>query len=339
MLKETIKKNDTYSGQGSTLSGWWKKVFLAVFVAGSFFLGMYLDFFFHNELCHGDYEYINRDNACLDKVIDKRGYIELKRELEEYFGLEGKAGRITHASVYFRDLNAGPAFGIKENETYSSASLLKLPVAIAVLKEVEDDPTLLYQLFQVSDQSSVLEQFFSPSKSLEMGQSYTMQQLLEHSLIYSDNTANKIIKDYLYTRMGDNSIVITALKDLGLILPQSYEDEEITVRAYASLFRLLYNSSYLNPQYSELLLSILVRSEFMAGLRAGVPDGILVAHKFGERYIGDTKQLHDCGIIYYPDNPYLLCVMTQGDDFQELTKIIGTVSEMFYNEVNSRRLD
>jgi len=27
-------------------------------------------------------------------------------------------------------------------------------------------------------------------------------------------------------------------------------------------------------------------------------------------------QLHDCGIVYYPETPYLLCVMTKGWNFE-----------------------
>ncbi len=35
------------------------------------------------------------------------------------------AGRASHISVYFRDLNNGPWFGINEKEEFSPASLLK----------------------------------------------------------------------------------------------------------------------------------------------------------------------------------------------------------------------
>ena len=78
---------------------------------------------------------------------------------------------------------------------------------------------------------------------------------------------------------------------------------------------------------SEKALGLLQKSEFHKGLVAGVPSGTIVAHKFGERdglTIGE-KQLHDCGIIYYPGNPYLLCVMTRGDNFDELAGVVFDV--------------
>lgn len=55
-------------------------------------------------------------------------------------------------------------------------------------------------------------------------------------------------------------------------------------------------------------------------------------------FASGVVELHDCGIIYYPNNPYVLCVMTRGDSMEELKKIISTISLMTYKEVDSRRL-
>ena len=102
----------------------------------------------------------------------------------------------------------------------------------------------------------------------------------------------------------------------------------------------MYNSSFLNSDNSEKLLEILSESSFQNGLRQGVPENIKIAHKFGEREITlDKKQLHDCGVIYYPSNPYLLCVMTQGKDYKELERILGHISKEVYEEFDSRSID
>jgi len=70
-----------------------------------------------------------------------------------------------------------------------------------------------------------------------------------------------------------------------------------------------------------------------------VPKEVRVAHKFGELGLPNgEKQLHDCGIIYYPGNPYLLCVMSKGKDSQKLSGIIQTISSMVYKEVDSRKI-
>lgn len=49
----------------------------------------------------------------------------------------------THVSVYFRDLNNGLGFSIHDQEKFSPASMLKVPLLIAYLKWAEMNPELL----------------------------------------------------------------------------------------------------------------------------------------------------------------------------------------------------
>ena len=57
-------------------------------------------------------------------------------------------------------------------------------------------------------------------------------------------------------------------------------------------------------------------AEFKEGLVDGAPKGTVVAQKFGEN-INDTNpetleiSLSNCGIIYHPLHPYVLCIMTK----------------------------
>ena len=91
---------------------------------------------------------------------------------------------------------------------------------------------------------------------------------------------------------------------------------------------------------SEKALSYMSEVDFKQGLVAGVPGGIAIAHKFGEKTVGasgEIKQLHDCGIVYYPNNPYLLCVMSRGDSFEYLDDTIREISHIVYEEVDRQQ--
>jgi hypothetical protein len=85
---------------------------------------------------------------------------------------------------------------------------------------------------------------------------------------------------------------------------------------------------------SEKALSLLAATTFAYGLTAGLPPGVRAAHKFGERILADPArmQLHDCGIVYAGNSPYLLCIMTQGPDQVALTGIMSDVSRLVYAE-------
>jgi hypothetical protein len=82
---------------------------------------------------------------------------------------------------------------------------------------------------------------------------------------------------------------------------------------------------------------------YPGGLRAGVPPAVAVAHKFGEWQLEEDvparEQLHDCGIVYEPHRPYLLCIMTRGREFATLPGVIAELSRATYEEVGVRDME
>jgi len=244
-----------------------------------------------------------------------------------------KAG---HVSVYFRDLNNGPWMGINEKEAFSPSSLLKVPLMMSVYQLAQQNPKILdTKVLYNGTENKDANQNVKPSIELEPKLEYTYEQLVDRMIIYSDNNAAKLlsqeVKEAAFFRPYD---------ELGIDAPVLQRGEYyLKVKDYATFFRVLFNASYLTREYSEKALGLLLKSEFHDGLVAGVPSGVLVAHKFGERIWEDTKehQMHDCGIVYFPNNPYLLCVMTRGSDFSSLSTVIRDISKLVYDEIAAQR--
>jgi beta-lactamase class A len=250
---------------------------------------------------------------------------------------QGKANEI---SVYYRSLNDGPWFGVNENITYFPASLLKVPVMVAIYKDSETDPKILDQKITYDEgyvktlgDFNKLE-YFKPTKEIEVGKTYTVEELIERMIIYSDNNA----KNLLVLNMTNPETYTKAYTDLGLVSPQELNSDQdtLTVHEYATFYRILYNASYLNKYLSNKTLSLLAQADFDHGISLGVPKDVQIAHKFGERADANFKQLHDCGIIYYPGNPYILCIMTRGDTYDNLESVIGTISKAVYDHVDKQ---
>jgi beta-lactamase class A len=236
-------------------------------------------------------------------------------------------------SVYFRNLNNGPWFAINETADFAPASLLKVPLMIAYLKLSEEDPEILSKNLTVKNMETDVLQIVKPEKKVEEGQAYATEELLKYMIKYSDNNATKLLLENIPEEKLN--IVYT---DLGINIPGVRTSNDIiTVRDYASFFRILYNSAYLNKINSEKALEWLSQTEYLDGIVKGVQGNITVSHKFGEREeMQDGKferQLHDCGIIYYEKYPYLLCVMTKGDNFKQLSTIISDVSKIVFDEI------
>jgi beta-lactamase class A len=270
------------------------------------------------------------------------------KEFTEYKPLENRIDGLNESnnvvSVYYRDLNSGHWFSVNENEKYSPASLFKVPTMIAYLKLAEENPSILTTSLyyptseHVPDNFSNNVEFYKSKGDITPGAPYTVDQLISSMIINSDNVASNILFSYM-----DKNSLEDVLSDFGLKLPPNIEttsvQDFVDVKEYSYVFRLLYNSTYLDHEMSEKALDLLTRTTFDKGIVAGVPKGVVVAHKFGERtYTGVnttvTRELHDCGIVYYPNHPYLLCVMTKGKDFNDLASSIQQISSTTYKYVD-----
>lgn len=279
----------------------------------------------------GTHKFINPLLECDNYYPTKNASLELlENQLQTYVASATRSKRAVKISLYFRDLNNGPWIGINENEYYSPASLLKVPIMIAALKHAETTPDFLKRKIkytQPTDDNVVPN--IKDQELIKPGNSYTVEQLIEFMIISSDNEAKNMILMNL-----PEAVVNNTYHDLGIIVPGVRTPEDfMSVKDYSAFFRILYNATYLNRTMSEKALEILSRAKFTAGLRNGVPEGVLVCNKFGERGMPGTnfKQLHDCGIIYGSGSPYLVCVMTQGEDWEELAAIISELSSLIYN--------
>lgn len=240
-----------------------------------------------------------------------------------------RRGDLTTYGVYFKDLDTPLWFGINEDSVFLPASLYKLPIALAIYKETGNgvldlDEKLRYTALIAQKDSDPLD---APT-SLRVGSRYTVRELVARMITDSDNGA----KDLLGTKLRDD-YTRGLWEILNIGSPRFIE--EISVRDYALFFRLLYSSTYLDIRDSEEVLKLLVHTEYKGALVAGVPADIEVAHKWGIYNLakqGETGmlELHDCGIIYAPDNPYLLCVMTKGASQQKLEQFIASVSRISY---------
>lgn len=245
----------------------------------------------------------------------------LQRSVEDIAEAAVARRDVAQVSVYFRDLQSGPWAGLNEHAKFSPASLLKVPALLAALRAAEKNPRLLSQEIVFQGTNNSLDQNMRPEQSLEVGHAYAFEEILRRMIVYSDNASADIVRAFV----GQEAIEMV-LQDLGIDKNSLEADDSVSVKEYASVFRRLYNASLLGREMSERALSMLTRSSFTEGLRAGVPGDTPVAHKFGERITNSHHQMHDCGIVYFPKQPYLLCVMTRGGDFKAMARTISQVS-------------
>ncbi len=259
--------------------------------------------------------------------------ILLQEKLESGIQASIASGAINEAGVYYRELISGPTIALNQDEDFAPASLLKLPIAFWYYKKAEMDPGILTQEVEFTGPPGVSIEHYPPADRLVPGITYSIESLIEHMLVDSDNDATQILTEFA----GGREEINTVYYDLGIRGVDDYSKYVIDVQTYSALFRVLFNEEYLNHEFSERILTMLSKSSFTQGLTHSLPASILVAHKFGERIPTESvglNQLHDCGIVYAPNNPYLLCIMTRGKDYTQMAAFIADFSKKYSKPKN-----
>lgn len=253
----------------------------------------------------------------------------LEDSLNSYTLLKKSKKEILELSIYYRTLNNGPWIGINADKKYCPASLLKVPFLIAALKQQEYDSSFLNKLVEYYPIDGIYTKNIDNNRYLNYGNRYSIYQLIQEMIINSDNNAMEIIVSNTW-----NDIFESVFYDLNIDY-NAYgpEDRFVSPKQYAAYFRILYNATYLNPYMSNLALEMLTQTKFKNGIVSGIPKDVVVAHKYGERSFINSKELelHDCAIVYDNEQPYILCVMTRGYNFETQANIISEISKMIYN--------
>jgi beta-lactamase class A len=212
-----------------------------------------------------------------------------KKEFAEFAPIEQKITKLidqkisedaaSRVSVYFRDLNEGRWVGINENETFSPASLLKVPIMISYFKLAESTPEILEKkiLYKEAENLNAKEDM-PPQQPIKSGTVYSVMDLIRAMIVDSDNNAAFVLFDIL-----DRNSFREVGSDLGITIPEvAQSPEAMSAKTYARFFRILYNSSYISRTMSEQALKLMSQATFTQGLAAGIPDTVPIAHKFGE---------------------------------------------------------
>ena len=260
-------------------------------------------------------------------------------KLNDFIQKKLESGDAASISIYFRDLNNGNWIGIGERETFSLKSMLKLPLMIAYFKWAESNPLVLRKSLTFAPANTGVEPAVSIKTELTPGSSYTVNDLI-YRMITNDDTEAYVL---LYANI-QKARLDRVFKDLNVEYDPHKDDDSLSLRGFASFYRVLFNASYLSEEMSEKALRYLAKSSLKRGMAAAVPMNVEIAGKYGERMIKVSEeghdvvmsQLHEFGIVYHPHRPFLLGIMVRGEDPASLEQTIRDITRMVYEEVDSQ---
>lgn len=282
-----------------------------------------------------DFPFLN-----ITKVLDlKKHYIVDFAQLREL--IIGEQKKHTPKSyVYFSYLNNGSWIGINERDGFYAASLVKVPLAMATMKAIEEKRLTLDTSYSL--QEGDLDINFGGLYRSGVGTEKTLGEYLRIMLVESDNTARNAIYS-IFKGIGIEDPLQDVYGSLGWdFLPEispgdnitgigSQNYNKISVKVLSNMFLALYNATYISPESSQIILDHLSKTDFNDKIRTGVPEGIDVSHKIGTAE--PFKTYSDCGIVYAPNRHYILCVGASDTDEKSMAEMAKNISQIVYNYV------
>ncbi|TSC90965.1 MAG: beta-lactamase class A [Parcubacteria group bacterium Licking1014_17] len=257
----------------------------------------------------------------------------LKKELEI---IRGKYAQKNY--IYFLYLNNSSWVGFDEKELFTAASTVKVPVAISVLRFIENGRLKLNDVYTLDELD--IDNGFGELYKGGVGKEFSVEELIKIMVEQSDNTALLALL-HIFEDIG----IINPLEDVYLSLgwdmagfmPSFGQDaqpnyENINLKTLSNMFTALYNVAYLNEEHSQKLLSFLADTPFDEKMVRGIPSSVTVSHKIGIA-AGGGKTFSDCGIVYIPKRHYILCLGSSGGDESSANQFMAEVSKAVYQYV------
>lgn len=231
--------------------------------------------------------------------------------------------------VYFEYLPSGGSISVNGNQEVRLASLSKVPLAMSIFRKIERGKMSLNDILVVKKEH--LDDRFGSLWKLGENVRLSVEELIKLCLVESDNTAYNVLYDAL-----TSDEINEVYNALDVRVEGEGDSQTVSPKTYSSIFRSLYLSSFLSKADSNRILDILTETKFNDKLPAGVPSDVKVSHKIGVfKNLDAARDLFvDCGIVFVPNRPYILCLFDQDID-EHAQERISSVSRSVYGYVSS----
>lgn len=255
------------------------------------------------------FNFFSSEKITFEKEDNERLVGEVEGEVNSLKGTYG---------IYIKELGGGREFGLNYERQFLAASVNKVPVVLYFYKQVEEGSWSLEQEYilkkeEIQDYGTGSMRYDSPGKS------YSYEDLARLAMKKSDNTANFVLMKIL----GKENIQ-SWLDDLGLT-ETLLEDNLTTPKEMGRLFELLYDGEIVGEEYREEIFDMMTETDFEERLPKLLPEEVAVAHKIGN----ETGVYNDCGVVF-ADEPYVICILSEGVREAEAMEVIPRISKMVW---------
>jgi beta-lactamase class A len=235
---------------------------------------------------------------------------------DQFAGIAAASGG--RLGVFAQVIESGDSAGLNDTERFPMQSVYKLPIAMAVLDQVERKSLTLNEKVSLSA-ADMVPGLHSPMRDRhpQGGIDVSVRELIRAAIVDSDGTASDILlrlaggapRVTAYLRgLGVRDMTVATTERAMSKTPKVQYENYSTPRAAVDLLKALDAGRGVSPAARSLLLQDLAASTpGRLRIKGLLPEGTPVAHKTGTDGTrdGKTAATNDIGIVTLPDGRHL----------------------------------
>ncbi len=242
----------------------------------------------------------------MDFSLLESGVFEITRDLTGLY------------AVRFVGLRSGREWGFNDREIVQAASLMKLPLMALSYKQALEGELDLEETYELKAADKI-----GGSGSMygeKEGKIYTYGRLLELMGKQSDNTAFNVMRKMFGDEMIQEYIYEIGMEDT------SVSENETTAFDMGLFFSRLWRGELIGVEMRDVMLASLTDTAFERWMRAGIPENVVVSHKYGR----EIHVVNDAGIVMAEREPFVLVIMSDGVVEAEADEAISELARVVW---------
>ncbi|HEY4100657.1 MAG TPA: class A beta-lactamase [Gemmatimonadales bacterium] len=222
-------------------------------------------------------------------------------------------GRVGAAGLV---VETGDRVDFRGNERFPMQSVYKVPIAMAVLQQIDAGRVTLSQSMHLR-RGDLVPEVHSPIRDANpSGGDFTVRELLRGAIVESDGTASDMLLTmttpenvtHLLRTAGIDSVVVATTERAMTRGPTVQDRNWSTPRAAVQLLRELQRGRTISAPSRALLLGWMEETTIGADrIKGRLPKGTIVAHKTGldQTRNGMVRATNDIGLVTLPNGQHL----------------------------------
>jgi beta-lactamase class A len=229
---------------------------------------------------------------------------EVRQKIEGYGGVAG---------VYVYDLEGDFGYGVRPDEQFFSASIIKIPVMVAVYRKVDQGELEFSQMVEIKE-----EDWAAGAGWLQWekaGTKQTVGDLLLLMMNQSDNVATNAlvrlvggadhVNEVARSLGAENTLLYQKLSSERAAVPGL--DNRTTPRDMATMLQKIADGEAASDKSCGYMIDLMNLNELDWWLDAGLPYNVYAANKAGWLF----EVYDDVGIVKAGDRPYVVAILSK----------------------------